>query len=251
VKDSLQAPLVWAILAFGLLAGLNSILQGIAAYILDGMGFNALEASIGSCLYQLSSAVVGTGLGFFMKSHRDLEDVLFWLHGLMVASMLAFLLLEFIDFGAMEVPVMVLVMTLLGSSIFGINPFLLEYMVYLTDPVSENVSSGLIYFLAMSIAAGGTQASTYISARSTLVWLCALAAVEVALYAYSMPRCRAFKEKGGIRGEAAAPGSAELPAAALDIAIEKKDVAAPPPAMSVEISPSKRSVSVEDMVKMV
>jgi hypothetical protein len=51
---------------------------------------------------------------------------------------------------------MVVVSCLLGASIFGIMPFLLEYTVYLADPISENVCCGLVYFVAMIVAAGGT-----------------------------------------------------------------------------------------------
>jgi MFS family permease len=73
IQHALQKPLAVTILAFGLLAGLSLLLQGMTGYILTGMGFNTLESSIGSFCYQLSSAVVGTVIGFYMQDHTDLE----------------------------------------------------------------------------------------------------------------------------------------------------------------------------------
>jgi hypothetical protein len=124
----------------------------------------------------------------------------------------------------------------------------------------------------------GTQAATYMTPRSILIWLCVLVGLEVVLYTYSMPKCRAFKEKGGIRGDAAVPGDADGETSAGGPA--PNDPEAPPASMSVAmsptaeasatnprskwlktkpstvddeppLSPSKRRVSIEDMVKMV
>lgn len=90
---------------------------------------------------------------------------------------------------------MILTTVGLGSSIFGMLPFALEYAVYLVDPVSENVVCGLIYFVAMIIAAGGNQILSYISPFACVLWLCIFCAVEFYLFRiYSLPKCKAIKE---------------------------------------------------------
>jgi len=60
----------------------------------------------------------------------------------------------------------------------GILPFLLEYTVYLADPISENVVCGLLYFVAMIVAAGGTQAATSMTPRACVVCLVMLVGLE-------------------------------------------------------------------------
>ena len=49
--------------------------------------------------------------------------------------------------GFAAIPLMFIVCAGLGASLFAMLPFCLEYGVQLTDPLSKNISAGLMYIV--------------------------------------------------------------------------------------------------------
>jgi hypothetical protein len=76
-------------------------------------------------------------------------------------------------------PLMLLVETLLGVSLMGMLPFALQQAVLDCQPASENVVAGLIYIIAMSLAAIFMIVSTQVPALTLLAMMGGMMAVEL------------------------------------------------------------------------
>jgi hypothetical protein len=178
------------VLTFGLLIGMSLLLQGMNQFILAGVGFDDLSAGEGNTLYQLAAAVVGVGVGSRCESEVDLQKVLHLLHVAMAVGVVVFGALCAVVAAASDgsgvpfagaVGVMLLIMTLLGGTLMGMLPFCLQQACYTVAPASENVVSGLIYLVAMLVAASLTQLTSTVAP----IWSVALVTAIVVLEVYS------------------------------------------------------------------
>ena len=75
---------------------------------------------------------------------------------------------------------MLAVMTLLGGTLMGMLPFCLQLLVHVCAPASDNVVAGLVYILAMALAAALTQCCADAPPLATLLLAVGLLAVELA-----------------------------------------------------------------------
>jgi hypothetical protein len=194
------------VLTFGLLVGMSLLLQGMNQFILAGVGFDDLSAGEGNTLYQIAAAVVGVGVGSKCEREADLQKVLHVLHVFMAFGAAAFgalcwAALESTSTSAAAgesggggggasgeqqlfsgaVGGMLLVMSLLGGTLMGMLPFCLQQACYTVAPASENVVSGLIYLVAMVVAASLTQLTSIIAP----IWSVALVTALLVLEVYS------------------------------------------------------------------
>ena len=208
------------VLSFGLLVGMSLLLQGMNQFILAGVGLSDLQAGEGNALYQLAAAVVGVGLGSKCKSEADLQRVLHALHIAMMVGVAGFASLSWAvhvystiseapdsgfsssfssaDGGQQQPPPpppsqqpfagavegMLLIMTLLGGSLMGMLPFCLQQACYTAAPASENVVSGLIYLVAMVVAASLTQVTAAVPPLASVALVTALIVTEFSMYAF-------------------------------------------------------------------
>ena len=79
---------------------------------------------------------------------------------------------------------MLLVMTLLGGTLMGMLPFCLQQACYTVAPASENVVSGLIYFIAMVVAASLTQLMSVIAPIWSVALVTALIVTEFYMFGF-------------------------------------------------------------------
>lgn len=184
------------VLTFGVLIGMSLLLQGMNQFILAGVGFDDLSAGEGNTLYQLAAAVVGVGVGSRCESEVDLQKVLHVLHIAMAVGVVGFGALcaavaavaddSGVPFAG-AVGVMLLVMTLLGGTLMGMLPFCLQQACYTVAPASENVVSGLIYLVAMLVAASLTQLTSTVTPIESVALVTAIIVLEVysTQYAYA------------------------------------------------------------------
>ena len=202
---------------FGLLVGISLLLQGMNQFILSGVGYDDLSSGEGNTLYQLLAALVGVGLGSRVTCEADLRTVLRALHVAMAVGVVGFGVLcaavgsEGVFSGS--IVLMLGVMSLLGATLMGLLPFVLQQAVCecspsrlillrsslivrggpdTVAPVSENVVSGLIYIVAMVIAASLTQVTSMISAMWSVAIVVGLLVLELGLFAGCVaraPRC--------------------------------------------------------------
>ena len=205
---------------FGLLVGISLLLQGMNQFILSGVGYDDLSSGEGNTLYQLLAALVGVGLGSRVTCEADLRTVLRALHVAMAVGVVGFGVLcaavgsEGVFSGS--IVLMLGVMSLLGATLMGLLPFVLQQAVCecsalpmrtvlssqtpsLTHcslaarsdtvaPVSENVVSGLIYIVAMVVAASLTQVTSMISAMWSVAIVVGLLVLELGLFAGCVAR---------------------------------------------------------------
>ena len=178
-------------------------------FIIAGVGYDDLQAGEGNTLYQLAAAVVGVGLGSKCKREADLQRVLHVLHIAMMVGVAGLgALCWAVNNGAAGSAVgsgssasgaggqdgrqlfagavagMLLIMTLLGGTLMGMLPFCLQQACYTVAPASENVVSGLIYFIAMVVAASLTQLMSVIAPMSSVELVVALISVEFCMFAF-------------------------------------------------------------------
>ena len=182
--------------------GMSLLLQGMNQFILAGVGFTDLQAGEGNTLYQLAAAVVGVGLGSKCEREADLQRVLHALHIVMMVGVAGFASLcwavhvhssahesssdsssgspeaEQQQLFAGAVGGMLLIMTVLGGSLLGMLPFCLQQACYTVAPASENVVSGLIYLVAMVVAASLTQVTAVATPIASVALVTALIATE-------------------------------------------------------------------------
>jgi hypothetical protein len=94
---------------------------------------------------------------------------------------------------------MLAVMTLLGGTLMGMLPFCLQQACYTVAPASENVVSGLIYLVAMVVAASLTQLTSMIAPIASIALVVALLAAEFGMFWFwcklSPPRSDAYDEQ--------------------------------------------------------
>ena len=118
---------------FGLLVGISLLLQGMNQFILSGVGYDDLSSGEGNTLYQLLAALVGVGLGSRVTCEADLRTVLRALHVAMAVGVVGFGVLcaavgsEGVFSGS--IVLMLGVMSLLGATLMGLLPFVLQQAV--------------------------------------------------------------------------------------------------------------------------
>jgi hypothetical protein len=210
------------VLAFGVLVGVSLLLQGMNQFILAGVGYSDLQAGAGNTVYQLAAALVGVGLGSRVTGEAGLRKVLPPLHagmvgGLAVLGGLCAVLVHRGSGGAPSVfpgavPVMVATMGLLGATLMGMLPFCLQQAVYAASPASENVVSGLIYLIAMLVAAGGTQLVAAIDPLISVGLVVAVLLVETSAYCFLV---RPSGNSGGSGGDTGTARAVLLPDSAV------------------------------------
>eukprot|EP00947_MAST-08B_sp_MAST-8B-sp1_P000338 g338.t1 len=227
----------WAgvqVLIFGLAVGVSLLLQGMNQFLLAEFGFTDFEAGMGNTVYQLTAALVGVILGGRVTHPRDLRSVIRGMHAVaaVASTGLGLLCWAGLTHGRYRgaVPAMIAVMVLLGGSLMGMLPFLLQQAVHTVAPASENVVAALIYLVAMSIAAGLTSVTSSVSPTTAMTIVAGLAVAEQFMFLTLDPQgrapcCRtaAMRRKykaaaaaaaaaaggGGGEGGAAAPGAGE------------------------------------------
>ena len=110
---------------------------------------------------------------------------------------------------------MILVFGGLGGSLFGMLPLCLQYAVWFTHPVSMNVSSGMIYNVAMVVAAIGHSLTGHMAPEAFVSWLCVFVTIEVYLYWSTLPTIRppwaTWKPPAPEEGDAAEAAATPFP----------------------------------------
>ena len=187
------------IFTLGLAVGLSLLLQGAVQEMLSGVGFTDVEAGNANCVYQSASAVVGVVLGSQLTSTTALVPTLHFLNGLSAASYLALSAVSAIllkrgrdDFSAAPA-LMLASMTMLGSSLMGMLPVLLQFAISQVNAL-ENVMSGSIYMVAMVAAATLTTPVALLNGGMDFVLVGVLLTAELIGYLVVMvvirPACR-------------------------------------------------------------
>ena len=183
---------------FGLVIGVSTLLQGVVQELLSGVGFSDEEAGVGNCLYQMAGAMVGVGLSSRVADLAGARRTVRAMHGALAAAYACLALLCWAVWTASggggaagrdtsssaafhgAVPLLVAASLALGGSLMGILPFCLQVAVHDCAPASENVVSGLIYIVAMSVSAAFTQLSASIAPLSTVAVVAGLLLAELA-----------------------------------------------------------------------
>eukprot|EP00040_Diaphanoeca_grandis_P019433 m.102639 g.102639 ORF g.102639 m.102639 type:complete len:507 (+) comp27425_c0_seq1:377-1897(+) len=182
------------VLTFGIAVGVSLLLQGMNQFLLSEFGFTDIEAGFGNAAYQLAAAVVGVGLGGRVTQPRHLRVVIRGLHVVAAISSigLAVVCWSSRTYGRYhgDVSIMVTVMALLGASLMGMLPFLLQQAVETVAPAPENVVSGLIYLVAMAIAASLTEVTSTIEPVTSMIVISGLLSFEMMLFALFDPQSR-------------------------------------------------------------
>jgi len=178
--------------SLGLIVGLSLVLQGCTNFILEGVGYTAVESGSGNSVYQLSAAVAGVVIGNYVHCEQDLVRVLHRLRGCIAVAVIAFTALCWAmhEFGRFVgcVPIMITVMISLGISLMGILPFCLQRAVYIAHPASENVSSGCLYLIVMVITSGLTQLVSVLNPIISVTIIFGLILFEmVAFFCFCLP----------------------------------------------------------------
>ena len=180
------------LLTVGLAVGLSLLLQGIVQEMLVGIGFSDVEAGYANCVYQSASAVLGVVLGSQLTTVASLVPSLHLLHGLSAVSFLALsavcasLLAAGRAAFAAAPALMLGAMTALGASLMGMLPVALQLAVGRVH-APENVVCGLIYMIAMVIAASLTTVVSSLNGGRDWVLLAALLAAELVGYFVIVP----------------------------------------------------------------
>ena len=177
-------------------------------FLLAKFGYTDFEAGIGNTVYQLSAALVGVVLGGRVTQPSDLRVVIRGLHVVTAIASTAFGIMCWAGsvYGRYTgaVPLMITVMVLLGGSLMGMLPFLLQQAVHTVAPASENVVSGLIYLVAMSIAASLTAAVSAFAPLTSMCVIGGLVVAELLMFGMLDPQgrvcCRARGGAGGSMG---------------------------------------------------
>ena len=99
---------------------------------------------------------------------------------------------------------MLLLLALLGGSLLGALPFCLQQCALACAPAGENLTSALLYAVAMPVAAGLTQLCSSVPPLQALALLGTLLALELLLYfACDQPSargcCRCARTKAAAR----------------------------------------------------
>jgi len=171
------------LLAFGLQVGLALLLQGALGAVLEGAGMSGTSASIGNCLYHTFSVFAGVYWAKGATTQEAVEVHLRKMHYIMAFATMALLVLvgsggtQFL--GAFTAPLAWAICVALGVSLFAMLPFCLEYAVYITKPQSINVPVGLVYLVAMVVAALGNQCLGWINIGAFMSWLSAFMVLEL------------------------------------------------------------------------
>jgi hypothetical protein len=186
---------------FGLVIGVSTLLQGVVQELLSGVGFSDEEAGAGNCLYQMAGALVGVGLSSRVTDLAGARRTVRAMHGALAAAYACLALLCWAVWAASgggpggaagrgtssssaafrgAVPLLVAASLALGGSLMGILPFCLQVAVHECAPASENVISGLIYIVAMSVSAAFTQLSASVAPLSTVAVVAGLLLAELA-----------------------------------------------------------------------
>eukprot|EP00656_Telonema_subtile_P030570 TRINITY_DN3354_c0_g1_i2.p1 TRINITY_DN3354_c0_g1~~TRINITY_DN3354_c0_g1_i2.p1 ORF type:complete len:416 (-),score=92.10 TRINITY_DN3354_c0_g1_i2:44-1291(-) len=157
ISECLKKERLLLILSFGLAVGISLLFQ-MTQFILSGIGFSDMFGGVAAGAYQLAAAVSGTALSGWVQHNSQLPVVLKRMHMLFAASFTALCVLGLAGGVSTTAHVlMIAVMSVLGASVMGMLPFLLQQAVGTADEASENVVSGLLYFVAMFVAATCTQ----------------------------------------------------------------------------------------------
>ena len=99
---------------------------------------------------------------------------------------------------------MLLLLALLGGSLLGALPFCLQQCALACAPAGENLTSALLYAVAMPVAAGLTQLCSSVPPLQALALLGTLLALELLLYFACDPPsargcCRCARAKAAAR----------------------------------------------------
>ena len=200
---------------FGIAVGISLLLQGMNQFLLSAAGFSPLESGIGNTIYQAAAAIAGVAIGLCVRTVAQLPRVIRILHAAAAASLVALCALLYVMWSTSsttasagagtsggtnstggggtssgahhagfsgDVAAMVGVMLPLGAALMGMLPFLVQQVVTTAAPASENVVAGLVYGIAMLIAAVGTQVTSAVSPIVSIAILLVLLAVELVLY---------------------------------------------------------------------
>lgn len=171
------------IATFGLAVGISLLFQGMTQFILSGLGYSDMFGGISAGVYQLAAAISGTAISSRIQHSGQLAVVLHWLHVLFAVSFVALCGIGFTDSpAAVHHVVVVVVMTLLGASLMGMLPFLLQQAVETAELASENAVSGLLYFVAMSVAASSTQVVSAVGSKTSLGVIGGFVLLELVLF---------------------------------------------------------------------
>ena len=172
--------------SFGVAVGVSLALQGSVQIILEGSGFTALESGVCNTCYQSLAAVVGVVLGGRISSVRSLPRTLRALHlgagmSYAVLAVLCYIVGSLGRFGLAPV-LAVASSAMLGATLLGMLPFLLQLAVHEIG-ASETLVSGLVYIVAMGVAASLTQLAASVSALASLATIGVMLLCELRLAA--------------------------------------------------------------------
>lgn len=172
--------------AFGLLVGLSLALQGCIQQVLRAVGFRDAEGGVANSSYNIAAALVGMGLGGRLQSARALGPALRSLHAVAACSYggLAAVCFAMRALGGFELaaPLMIACTAMLGTSLMGMLPFVMQRACDRAG-ASENVVASLLYILAMPVAATLTAITSRLSGAASIGLVGGLLVLELLLFA--------------------------------------------------------------------
>lgn len=158
-----------------LLVGVSLLLAGTNQFWLSSLGLSATDSGVANTVYQVVGVAVGVGLGGCAGGERAVRQVLRALHAVLALAIAGAAVLctqlradptgAKLPEGAG--PAVLALMALLGGSLMGMLPFLMQQAERALSPLPENVVSGMLYFGALLITATLTRVCTSIAPLSS------------------------------------------------------------------------------------
>lgn len=182
-------PVSSEIFCFGIVTGIAIGLQNANPMLLVGVGVSEVNAGIGNCLFQIAGAVIGVGLGAFVTCRRHLQQVIRCLHGVALLAFLSMFPLCWMvswHHGRDNYPVVALltILTVLGVSVVGLLPFVVQQAVYSAHPATENFVCGIVVTIGTAVGAGVTQLSASIPAISAVAFLTVVMSLQTFFFTW-------------------------------------------------------------------
>eukprot|EP00929_Paragymnodinium_shiwhaense_P051742 TRINITY_DN25996_c0_g1_i1.p1 TRINITY_DN25996_c0_g1~~TRINITY_DN25996_c0_g1_i1.p1 ORF type:complete len:448 (+),score=69.17 TRINITY_DN25996_c0_g1_i1:76-1419(+) len=198
------------IFGFGMMLGTSVALQSLTYPVLFAAGFRRASASAGNFTYEVSSAIIGVGLGSLVTERKKLKRILrYFSVGAFLSSVAWFVLIWLVQSRGdsfVMTAAMLIVETLQGAMVLGLLPFLIQEAVALAQPASENFTAGLVNLLSMVPAALVNQigmmvspvvAAAIVVATTALLPLCLLVAKAFPKQGSDGEHSRSFHAVGG------------------------------------------------------
>jgi len=170
------------IIIFGSFIGISLLGQSMNAFIIHDSGFSDFEGGLANSLYQLLAAVSGIAIGAIFSDNAQVIRLLHAIAAVSYASLATICWFVSRSMFPYATEAMLVSISVLGGSLMGALPFILQVTIEKASPASENMVCGLILLVAMSIAAGMTQAVSILPVMTSIMIIGGMLFLELASY---------------------------------------------------------------------